>query len=295
MFDTAEGMVFRPPSEAKSYILRITIGCSHNKCTFCTMYKDVNFRIRPLDEISTLIKQTSTVYPGLRRVFLADGNALSLPLEHLLQVIAMLRQYFPKLTRITSYGGPRDILNKTPEELMRLKQAGLQIIYLGIESGDDNVLSQVRKGVTAADMITAGRKVIDAGIKLSAMVILGLGGQKFSHRHAINTGKIISAINPTMLSTLTLMLHQGSELRAIADRGDFMPLSPYGFIRELRLMLENIDVSAPCLFRSSHISNILPLAGTLPRDKEQLIADTTEVLECLKNKTTPTYNDIGGF
>ena len=295
MFDNAEGMVFRPPSEAKSFILRITIGCSHNACTFCSMYKDVRFRLRPLEEVQHLIKQAARQHLGLRRVFLADGNALALSTEHLLSIMAMLRASFPKLSRITCYGGPKDILSKRPEDLVALKQAGLQIVYLGIESGDDDVLQMVNKGVTAAEMIAAGRKVLDAGMKLSAMVILGLGGQAYTEQHAINTGKVVSAISPTMLSALTLMVHEGTEIRAAADRGEFTPLSPYGFVSELKLMLENTDVASACIFRSNHVSNLLPLAGILPEDKEQLIADATEVLEHLRHKKTPTYNDNGGF
>lgn len=295
MFDTAEGMVFRPPSEGKSFILRITIGCSHNACTFCSMYKDVKFRIRPLDEVQTLIIQGARYYPGWRRVFLADGNALALPTDHLLAVMAMLRAAFPKLARITCYGGPRDILRKTPADLAALHAAGLQIVYLGIESGDDEVLKEVNKGGTAADMIAAGQRILQAGIKLSTMVILGLGGQERSRQHAIHTGEVISAISPTMCSALSLMLHEGSELRAAAERHEFTPLSPYGLVNELKLMLEHISVTSPCIFRSNHVSNFLPLAGTLPQDKQQLLADTEEVMEHLRHKKTPTYNDTGDF
>ena len=295
MFDTAEGMVFRPPSEGKSFILRITIGCSHNACTFCSMYKDVKFRIRPLDEVQTLIIQGARYYPGWRRVFLADGNALALPTDHLLAVMAMLRAAFPKLARITCYGGPRDILRKTPADLAALHAAGLQIVYLGIESGDDEVLKEVNKGGTAADMIAAGQRILQAGIKLSTMVILGLGGQERSRQHAIHTGEVISAISPTMCSALSLMLHEGSELRAAAERHEFTPLSPYGLVNELKLMLEHISVTSPCIFRSNHVSNFIPLAGTLPQDKQQLLADTEEVMEHLRHKKTPTYNDTGDF
>ena len=295
MFDDAEGMVFRPPSEANSFILRITIGCSYNRCTFCGMYKNVKFRVRPLPEVEALINEVARHYPSLRRVFLADGNALALPLEHLLTVMDKLKRSFPKLTRITSYGGPRDLLSKTPAELAALKKAGLQIIYLGIESGDDEVLQAVNKGVSAQEMIVAGRRVMDAGIKLSAMVILGLGGQERTLQHAVNTGKVISAISPTMLSTLTLMLHEGSEIRAAADAGKFTPLSPYGYMSELKMLLQHTAVTSPCIFRSSHVSNLLPLAGNLPADKDLLIADTNEVLEHLANKKKPMYNDIGNF
>lgn len=295
MFDNAEGMVFRPPSEANSFILRVTIGCSHNACTFCSMYKGVRFRIRPLEEIMQLIKQTALFHPQLRRVFLADGNALSLPTEQLLTIMSALHEFFPKLTRITCYGGPKDILRKTPEELLALKQAGLQIIYLGIESGDDEVLKLVNKGATADEMVQAGRKVVAAGIKLSAMVILGLGGHALSSQHAVNTGKAVSAINPTMLSALTLMLHDQTPLRAAAERGEFTPLSPYGFLAELKELLTHTDVTSPCIFRSNHVSNLLPLAGTLPADKDKLLADVAAVLKSFENRKTPTYNDVGDF
>jgi radical SAM superfamily enzyme YgiQ (UPF0313 family) len=290
-FDDAEGMVFRPPSEANSLILRVTIGCSHNSCTFCGMYRNVAFRVRPKEEIAALITAAARHYPDQRRIFLADGNALVLKTDKLLDIIAMLRAAFPKLSRITCYGGPHDILRKTPEELMTLKNAGLQIIYLGVESGDDDVLTMVSKGASSEEMIAAGRRVVTAGIKLSMMVILGLGGKARSLQHAVNTAKVISAINPTMLSALTLMLHEGSPLRQSADRGEFIPLSPYELLLELQRMVTNINVASPCIFRSNHVSNFLPLAGTLPQDKEQLLADIAIVAERFKNHTSPTYNN----
>jgi len=294
-FDTAEGMVFRPPSEADSLILRVTVGCSHNACTFCGMYAGVRFRARPLAEVETLIKKAACRWPDARRVFLADGNALVLGADRLLAVIGLLRAAFPRPARITCYGGPRDILGKTPAELAALKKAGLQIIYLGIESGDDRVLAKVGKGAAAADMIAAGRRVLAAGIKLSAMVILGLGGAALSREHALGTARVISAVNPTMLSALTLMLPAGTPLRAAADRGEFRPLSPLGLLQELKDIIEHIDVTAPCIFRSNHISNFLPLAGTLPRDKTRLLADIGEAMALFRNETAPTYNDRGTF
>ncbi|MDR3564562.1 MAG: radical SAM protein [Negativicutes bacterium] len=294
-FDNAEGMVFRPPSEANSLILRVTIGCSHNACTFCGMYRDVKFRTRPPEEIASLIKQAARHYPGQRRIFLADGNALVLSTDKLLDIMGQLRASFPKLARITCYGGPQDILRKSPAELAALKTAGLQIIYLGIESGDDEVLATAGKGATGAEMIAAGQKVLAAGIKLSAMVILGLGGKERTRQHALHTAQVVSAINPTMLSALTLMLHEGTPLRAAADSGAFSPLSPYELLLELKLIMENIVVTDPCIFRSNHVSNFLPLAGTLPQDKQQLLADIDQVLEHSKHRTTPTYNNTGSF
>ena len=295
MIDNAEGMVFRPPNEANSLILRVTIGCSHNTCTFCSMYKDVHFRIRPLQEIITLIDAYAHGFPHIRRVFLADGDALITPTEHLLTIMKHLYQVFPRLTRITCYGGPISILHKSPEELAKLHSAGLHTVYLGIESGDDEVLQSVRKGVTAAEMTAAGQKILAANIKLSAMVILGLGGQAHSQQHAIHTAQVINAINPTFLSALTLMLHSGSALRKAADEGKFQPLSAYALLQETRLLIENISVSNPCLFRSNHISNILPLAGTLPNDKQALLEEIDVALEHCPAKQIPFYNDKGSF
>lgn len=293
--DDAEGMVFRPPSEANSLILRVTIGCSHNACTFCGMYRDVSFRARPAAEVAALIDRAARYWPETRRIFLADGNALVLSTERLLAILARLKGAFPKLARVTCYGGPQDILRKTVPELAALKAAGLQIIYLGIESGDDEVLALAGKGATAAEMTAAGRRVLDGGLKLSAMVILGLGGERLSRQHALGTARVVSAVNPTMLSALSLMLHAGTPLRAQADSGAFRPLSPLGLLQELKLMVANIAVAGPCIFRSNHVSNFLPLAGTLPHDKDRLLADIDEVTAVFRDKTTPTYNDDGPF
>lgn len=293
--DPAAGLVFRPPSEARSVILRATIGCAHNACTFCGMYRQVPFRVRPLEEVAALVRQAARCCPLARRVFLADGNALVLPTEHLLTIMGMLHRAFPKLARVTCYGGPQDILRKSPAELAALRQAGLRIIYLGVESGDDAVLAAVHKGATAAEMTTAGQRVLAAGIALSVMVILGLGGVPLSRQHAVNTGRVISAINPTMFSVLTLMLPEGTPLRAAADRGEFQPLSPHGLMRELHEMISHTVVTAPCLLRSNHVSNLLPLAGTLPRDKGKLLADIAAGLAYFKDQDEPTYNEHGEF
>lgn len=295
MFDNAEGMVFRPPSEANSFILRVTIGCAHNRCTFCSMYRGVNFRARPLSEIEPIIRQTARRYPHLRRVFLADGDALVLSTDRILAIIELLKAHFPKLSRISCYGGPLDILRKTPTDLQLLKQAGLQLVYLGIESGDDEVLNRVQKGVTSEQMIEAGQKIIAAGMKLSAMLVLGLGGRELSRQHALNSARVASAINPTMLSALTLMLHRGTPLRNEAEQGTFQPLSPYEFVLELKELVSNLNMQSPCIFRSNHVSNMLPLAGTLPGDKNSLLLQAEEALQLLKNQTRPTFNDDGPF
>lgn len=294
-FDDAEGMVFRPPSEANSFILRVTIGCSHNRCSFCSMYRDVPFRIRPFAEIETIILRTAQYFPSLRRVFLADGNALVLPTDSLLRIMNSLRSHLPKLARITCYAGPKDILHKTPAELAALKAAGLSIIYLGIESGDDIVLASIDKGVTASELAAAGRKVMSAGIKLSAMIILGIGGTARTLEHARATAALINEIEPTMLSALSLMVYPETPLYAAVNAGEFELLSPYGLLLELQNLLQRIEVTKPCIFRSTHISNALPLAGTLPKEKEDLLADIQQVLEHFKNKNIPTHNAVEMF
>lgn len=294
-FDDAEGMVFRPPSEANSFILRLTIGCAHNRCTFCGMYKDVQFRVRPHAEIQQQIQRASTYADQIRRVFLADGNALCLKTDTLLTIMQELKHALPKLSRITCYGGPQDILRKSHEDLTALRAAGLQIIYLGIESGDDQVLADVSKGATADEMIAAGQKVLAAGIKLSTMIILGLGGKDHSKQHAINSAAVVNAINPTMLSALTLMLHEGTKMRHDADNGSFQPLSPYEIVLELNEFVSHLNVTNPCIFRANHASNLLPLAGTLPMDKDSLLKSIEAATKMLRSQTQPTYNTHRGF
>lgn len=294
-FDNFEGMVFRPPSEAKSLIVRVTIGCSENKCTFCNMYKDVGFRIISMEEISDLIQRASHFEPNANRIFLGDGNALALSNDKLLDIMHMIKKYFPKVTRISCYGGPKDILRKSVEELVALREMGMKIIYMGIESGDDEVLTNVRKGVTANEMIAAGQRVVSAGIKLSTMLILGLGGREKSQQHALNSARVVNGINPDMLSVLTLMLQEGTILREDADKGNFHPLSPFEMLQELKVLLENINVGNHCIFRSNHSSNFLPLGGTLPQDKTKMLVNLDIIKEQFKNDTNPTYNNTGRF
>lgn len=274
-FDTAPGQVFRPPSEANSFILRVTIGCSHNRCTYCNMYRDVEFRTRSMEEIIYQIEQAKHYKEHIRRIFLADGNALILHTERLLEILTLLTAAFPRLQRVACYAGPQDILRKPPEDLEKLCKAGLKMVYYGMESGDDSVLAHVRKGVNGAQSVAAGQKIAASGMKLSLMVILGLAGKKGSGRHAVNTAKAVSAIAPNMLSALTLMMHRGSELRAEYERGEFELLSPVELMGELYAMMSGIELPAGrhCLFRSNHVSNYSSFAATLPQDKARLLAD----------------------
>lgn len=294
-FDTADGPVFRPPSEANSFILRVTMGCSHNRCTYCNMYRSVDFRLRTMAEIMAQVNEAKKYKDFIRRIFLADGNALVLPTDRLLEILEILKMTFPKLRRVACYAGPKDILRKTSEELRQLHEGGLALVYYGMESGDDEVLSHVCKGVTAQESIAAGQRVVASGMKLSMMVIVGLGGKAGSKGHAHHTALAINAIRPNMLSALTLMMYRGSELRDEYERGEFELLSPGESMGELCELISQLDIphGAHCLFRSNHISNHIALAGTLPRDKEKLLAEGKRgMLELAALKDWDVYNNV---
>ena len=294
-FDTFDTPVFRPPSEARSFILRVTRGCAHNKCTYCNMYRGVPFQILKDEEISRQIALAAHYGKDkVRRVFLADGDALVLPTAKLLKILQALRDTFPKLQRVSSYAAPKDILRKSEEELRQLKEAGLQLLYYGMETGDDVTLKAVNKGVNGEEAVEAGRRVTASGMKLSIMVILGLAGKEGSKRHALETAKAINIIQPAMWSALCLMLYRGSELLDQFERGEFNPLSPAECMEELYTIMENVNLPEDkhCLFRSNHISNYIPLAGTLPKDKNRLLAEIRySAQELSKLKNWDVYNN----
>ena len=293
-FDDYDTPVFRPPSEAESFILRVTRGCAHNSCTYCNMYRGVKFEKLSDDQIMRQIAMAySTDAEGVRRVFLADGDALVLPTERLLNILSVLKKYFPNLERVSSYAAPRDILAKSVEELTELRRAGLALLYYGMESGDAQTLKDIRKGVNDKQSIEAGKRVIAAGMKLSIMIILGIAGKEGSTRHALATAHAINEIKPTMLSALSLMLYRGSELKEQFERGEFHPLTPAQLMEELKLIMEHVDLpeSEHMIFRSNHVSNYIRLAATLPRDKEQLLKDIDKSILHLKQmKNWDIYN-----
>jgi len=294
-FDTAEGPVFRPPSEANSFILRVTMGCSHNRCTYCNMYRSVEFRVRTMMEIMAQVRAAKPYQEYIRRIFLADGNALVLATDQLLEILAMLKATFPKLRRVSCYAGPKDILRKSPQELKRLYEAGLTLVYYGMESGNDEVLSHVSKGVNAKESIEAGQRVVASGMKLSMMIIIGIGGRKGSKQHAYDSAQAINAIRPNMLSALTLMMYRGSELREEYERGEFEILSPGESMGELYELLSEIKLpqETHCLFRSNHISNHIALSGTLPKDKEELLRAAQKGMTELSALTEwDVYNNV---
>lgn len=270
--------VYRPPSEANSLILRITRGCSHNQCTFCTMYKDRPYEIRPLDTILGEIKQIKGQGYSPRRVFLADGNALSLPTSHLLQILHALKATFLDLERITAYAAPLDIGEKSVEDLSALHEAGLEMVYMGLESGSDKILKAVNKGVCALDFVRASQKLHAARIKMSVTVISGLGGQAHWQEHALETAAILNKMQPHYLGLLTLMLEPPSPMYTAWKNKTFDLLSPQAVLMETKVLLEHLHLDH-CVFRSNHASNYFGLMGFLPEDKPRLISEIDLVIK----------------
>ena len=273
-----EGSLYRPPSEAYSLIVQATIGCTHNKCTFCSMYKDKQFRVRTLEEIIEDFKIARERYKSVKKVFIADGDALAIKTEELIEMFSFIRENFPECERIGIYGSPKSILSKDQEDLKKLKSLGLGIIYLGVESGSEKILRNINKGVTREEMIQAGKKVVDSGIKLSITLISGIGGKENSLDHSLETAKIINEINPSYVGLLTLIVEEGTPLSEDVKLDKFQLLTPKEILLETKKMVENIDVDN-CVFRSNHASNYISLKGTLPQDKELILAQISDGLE----------------
>jgi radical SAM superfamily enzyme YgiQ (UPF0313 family) len=273
-----EGAVFRPPSEAGSYLIQITYGCSHNKCTFCASYLDKPFRIRPEEEVLEDIAMAEvSLGPGVRRVFLCDGNALILKMDRLERILDRLDEAFPELQRVGAYANARDILKKSPEELRTLKEKKLGILYLGLESGSDEILADIDKGATAEEMTRAVRHAEENGLKTSVILILGIGGRAKSREHAEASARVANAMNPRFLSCLMLMLVPGTPLHEKHRRGEFETLSPEELLLELRILVEGLDLGGT-VFRANHASNYLPLGGRFPKDKKSILAQIDRAL-----------------
>lgn len=267
-----EGSVYRPPSEAYSLIIQVTIGCSHNSCTFCPMYSDKNFRMRTFEDVFRDLQGARREYSRVERIFFADGDALCLNTEKLLQLLGAVQAIFPECTRVGIYGRADNILRKSDDELRQLKEAGLGIIYLGAESGSSEVLRRVHKSETPDNMIKAVRRAEKSGIPVSVTFISGLGGRELMEEHAIETGKMIGAMGASYVGLLTLMLAPGTPLFNDVQSGKFQQLSTKEVMKELELILNNANCEKDCVIRSNHASNRLVLRGTLPRDKERLLS-----------------------
>jgi radical SAM superfamily enzyme YgiQ (UPF0313 family) len=273
-----EGSIWRPPSEARSLILQATVGCSHNACIFCVSYKNKTYRVRGAKGIQMDLSELPAKYKGaVRRVFLADGNALAMPTEELVNTLFILRDEIPNLERVGVYGYAKDVRSKSVEDLKSLNDAGLGIIYLGLETGDDELLRWARKGIDSNDNIAACSKIRKAGILLSLTIILGLGGLDNSEKHAQKTANVLNIIDPDYVGALTLMTPPGTRINEIVRSGEFVPMKPMEILNELRLLVENLDLSN-CVFRTNHASNYLALGGHLPEDKLKILAALKEAI-----------------
>ncbi|MET0340197.1 MAG: radical SAM protein [Polyangiales bacterium] len=267
-----EGKLFRPPSEHDAYILQATIGCSWNACVYCDMYRDKRFRVRALDEsLADLDMAAARFGPQVRKLFVADGDALVLPLDHWLPLLAAARARFPALERVSCYAMASNVLEKTDAELKTLREAGLARLYIGPESGDDVTLKRIAKGSTFDDHVRAAERARAAGMELSVIVMLGVGGEARSDAHAERTAELITRMDPAFLGALTTTVVPGTPLLTLVQRDRFTLPSMGAMFRELRTI---IDLARPtdCLFRSNHASNYLPLGGVLPRDRERIVA-----------------------
>ena len=265
-----EGQIYRPPSEAYSYILQVTVGCSHNACTFCNMYADKQFHIRKLTDILEDLAMARRAYRYVERIFLADGDALIVKTETLLEILRTIRRLFPECERITSYASARDILLKTPGELKLLQKNGLDMVYLGLESGSEQILKAINKGVTVEETVQACLKAKDAGIRLSVTQITGLAGQDGMEENAKESAKALSRIKPEYIGIMTLTLRRGTPMTRDFEEGRFKRLTPKQIVEEMRMLVADLD-SEGSILRSNHISNYVQLRGTMNRDKKSML------------------------
>jgi len=264
------GSVYRPPSEARSLIVQVTYGCSHNTCAFCSMYKEKQFRLRPMEEILEDFRMARQAYSRVGRIFLADGDALIRPAADLERILEYIAELFPECERVTCYASPSSIHKRTPEELKRLRERNLTMVYMGLESGCDAVLKRMRKGHTAADIVAAGQKINAAGIDLSVTAISGLGGVELWREHAMDTAEALSAMKPAYIGLLTLMVEPGTPLYDWVQKGEFTLLDSHQVLEETALLVAQLDCEG-AVFRMNHASNYLTLKGTLNEDKQALL------------------------
>lgn len=265
-----EGMIYRPPSEAYSLIVQVTIGCSQNRCIFCSMFKEKRFRIRKVEEVLEDLQDARNKYRYVEKIFLADGDALICKMTDLEAILHFIKDQFPECKQVTLYGSPRSILMKQQEDLDKLRELGISMIYMGLESGNDEVLTYMKKGVTSQEMIEAAQKVKQAKIRLSVTAISGLGGRRLWKEHAKDTGLVLSQMKPDYIGLLTLMIEEDLPLADKIRSGEFELLNPYDILIETKEMLKYMDCP-DCIFRSNHESNYVNLRGTLNQDKEAMI------------------------
>jgi len=271
-------MIFRPPSEAGSLILQVTVGCSYNRCTFCGAYQGKSFRIKRFEEVQEDIDEARSYRSQIQRVFLADGDALAMPQRELLRILEYVKLRLNRVERVGIYANAKDILRKDVEELKALKNLGLGILYLGLESGNPEILKRIKKNGTVDQLIRAGRRVKDSGILLSVTVILGIGGVEKSQAHAADTGKVLSEMDPDYVGALSLMVVPETPIEKEIETGKLVLPTPFGMIQELETMIEHCHFTQ-CFFASNHASNYLPLRVRMPEEKEDALRRIREVLQ----------------
>lgn len=284
-----EGTVYRPPSEANSLLIQATIGCPHNKCTFCSMYKGSKFRLRPVEEIKEDLAAARNYYGDfITSIFFPDGNTIIMKTEQLLEIFNFARELFPHLERITVYGSARYINKKSEADLIRLREAGLTRVHTGMESGDDETLRRINKGTTAEDIIAAGLKLKTAGIQTSEYYLAGIGGIERTREHAINSARALSAFSPDFIRIRTFVPVPNTPLYEDYLRGDFKLLTPHQTLREIRLLVENLECDNSMVL-SDHVSNYWDVCGIIPDDREKMLAGIDEALTYDENRFRPAH------
>ena len=264
--------LYRPPSEANSMIFQVTLGCSFNKCSFCNMYRTKEYSERPWDEIKAEIDMAAKFYPETRRIFLADGDAINLSNDRMIQILKYLYEKFPAIERISCYAMPKNLMQKSDNDLKELRIAGLHMLYVGIETGNDVVLKKVTKGATYKTLVQACQKAKRHGFVLSCMVILGLGGKTYTKEHARDTAKVLSEAAPDYVGALTLHLEEGVYNEFMEKFGEpFVPLEDSEVLDELEMLVAGFDPKTPVVFRANHASNVYSIGGTMPDDKEKIL------------------------
>lgn len=265
-----EGDIIRPPSEAHSLLLQVTVGCSHNRCTFCPSFKGKRFRIKSLEEIVEDLEYASRRFRRVDRLFLCDGDALIIPQQRLIAILDAIRTHLPGVGRIGTYANAKSIRKKSVEELSALRERGLGIVYLGIESGNEEVLARIRKGATCEQIVEAARRVKEAGITLSVTVLLGIGGVAMSAAHARDTARILTDVDPDFAGVLTVMLAPGTALHEEARSGAFVLPGTFALLEELGIIVSGARFSN-CFFTANHASNYLPIRARMPQDREKVL------------------------
>lgn len=270
--------LYRPPSEAYSMIFQVTLGCSHNKCKFCYMYRTKKFRIRSIESIKRDIDEAAGYRDAFDRVFLADGDALVIKTDTMLKILELIREKFPHIQRVSAYANPSNILRKSEDELVAISKAGLKMLYIGIESGDDEILRLINKGATSNEIVECIKKARSCGFQTSTTVVLGLGGRERTEQHAENTARVVNEAHPDYLSLLTLMLgpFEKDYRRELGVK--WTPLDPIETLVEIRNIIKGIDKKG-IIFRTNHASNYLPLKGTISEDKKRLINILNNAIE----------------